>query len=461
MQGRAGGSVKEMMQGGAPRAGQPSMQASPERNVIGGGRAASRAPAPRTSPLLLVLLFVGFIGLGLPDGQLGVAWPSMRQTFGLPLDALGPLLITTIAGSLVASLASGWLVERIGVGWLLALSAFVTAIALFGRALAPTWDLVVLLGILFGLGAGAIDAGLNTYVALTHSPRLLNWLHASFGVGAAAGPAIMLAVLDAGQPWQLGYSIVAVGQVALGLCFVLTIKQWRLASAEPEPVGSAPRTAHVHVTPSAPGGAWLLIGLSVLAFFVYAGVEATAGQWAYSLFVEARGMSPWSAGLATSAYWGMLALGRVLAGLVANQVTPATMVRVSVAGMLAGALLVWLDAGAAVSFVGLTVLGVAAAPVFPTLIAVTPGRLGEARAATAIGFQVGSAALGIAALPSLAGVLAEHLGLEAVASFLVISALALVLLHEAILRSASGLAIRPDRDLAPAIRSAGPGGAVH
>ena len=143
-----------------------------------------------------MLIFVGFVSLGLPDGLLGVAWPSIRQTFGLPLDALGALFLTTVCGYLAASLTSGWVVKGLGVGLLLALSAFATAISLLTFALAPAWAFMIAVGILAGLGGGAIDAGLNSYVALLHSPRLLSWLHACFGLGAATGPAIMLVVLE-------------------------------------------------------------------------------------------------------------------------------------------------------------------------------------------------------------------------------------------------------------------------
>lgn len=458
---------------------------------------ARRPGARRTSLTLLALIFAGFISLGLPDGLLGVAWPSMRRTFGVPLDALGPLLATTILGYLASSLVSGWAVERLGVGRLLALSAFATAAGLLGYALAPTWGLVVLLGLVAGLGAGAIDAGLNAYVALAHSSRLLNWLHACFGLGAATGPAIMMAVLDAGQPWRLGYGIVAGGQTVLGVCFLLTRRQWRMqpvetparppapdgaegsvlpsearaADAVPAPpVGSpAPAAAggHGRAAPAdgrvaadvravplslddraaAVGPARRLTGprhwpapvwLSVALFLLYTGVETAAGQWAYTLFVEGRAMAPHVAGAAVSAYWGALAAGRVLAGLVAHRPTPAMLVRGGALAFLAGAVLVWLDLGQVLSFAGLGLMGLAAAPIFPTLIAVTPSRFGADRAAAIIGVQVAAASLGIAGLPALAGALAARVGLEVIPALLVLASVGLVLLHEVVVRAADG-----------------------
>jgi fucose permease len=461
---------------------------------------AERPAAPRrTSLTVLVLVFVGFVSLGLPDGLLGVAWPSIRQTFGLPLDALGALFFTTVCGYLAASLASGWVVRRTGVGMLLALSALATAVGLLTFALAPAWSAIVLIGVVAGLGGGAIDAGLNSYVALAHSPRLLTWLHACFGIGAAAGPAIMMTVLSAGQPWRVGYAIVGGGQLILGLCFLLTRRQWqprpRAPSPRPpshhEPVatpgagagrsdgassGPSPRLA----PPSADAGAQAPAGslrarsgptatparlerevrplhwhpavwLSILLFLVYTGVETAAGQWAYTLFVEGRAISPQAAGVAVSVYWGALAVGRLLAGLIADRVAPSSLTRWSMAGVLAGAVLIWLNLAPWVSVAGLGLMGLAAAPIFPALIGVTPHRFGAAEAATVIGFQVAAASLGIAGLPALAGVLAARLGLEVIPGLLIFASLLMLGLHEAVLR----LTARPVSQPAPA-RSTGP-----
>jgi fucose permease len=392
-----------------------------------GGRAAGVG----TSITLLILVFVGFISLGLPDGLLGVAWPSIRQTFGLPLDALGALFMTTVVGYLTASLTSAWIVRKIGVGMLLALSAFATAMSLLTFAFAPNWATIVLAGVLAGLGGGAIDAGLNSYVALTHSPRFLSWLHACFGVGAATGPAIMLAVLDAGLPWGAGYAIVGSGQALLGACFLLTSRQWQVATEDDLTPQPSPRRGEGDPGPAGwPPAAWLTIVL----FLVYTGTETAAGQWAYTLFVEGRGIAAQAAGLVVSAYWGGLALGRVLSGLIANRIAPATLTRWSMAGMLVGAILIWLNLTVWLSFGGLVLMGLAAAAVFPSLIAVTPARFGADRASTIIGFQVAAASLGITGLPALSGVLAARVGLETIPLLLIVSSAGMIALHETVLR---------------------------
>jgi fucose permease len=456
----------------------PGATSQPTRSPGTASEPRDRGPAgQRTSLTLLILVFVGFISLGLPDGLLGVAWPSIRQTFGLPLDALGALFLTTVCGYLAASLTSGWVVQRIGVGWLLTLSALATSVSLLTFALTPSWALIVLAGILAGLGSGAIDAGLNSYVALAHGPRLLSWLHACFGVGAATGPAIMMAVLNAGQSWRLGYAIVGAGQLLLGLCFLLTRRQWQMTPASliphepptprppPPHAGEGENTGGLVILPSPLEGrggaaqpmvaprsgplvgregpgvrslvAWpLAIWLSIVLFLVYTGIETAAGQWAYTLFVEGRGISAQAAGVGVSAYWGALAIGRVLAGLVADRVAPATLTRWSMVGMLMGAVLIWLDLTVWLSFAGLVLIGLAAAPVFPSLIGVTPLRFGSKQAPTIIGFQVGAAALGIAGLPALAGVLAARVGLEVIPLLLVVASAGMVALHETVLRLA-------------------------
>lgn len=252
-----------------------------DRQEYGGIVATALTSARRRSALLVGLAYAAFISLGLPDGLTGVAWPSIRGTFGLSLEALGALITTTTVGYLVSSFSSGRALARIGVGWLLIVSCLATAISLLGYGLAPLWGVMVGLGLLAGLGAGAIDAGLNTYAAENFSPRTMNWLHAAFGLGAATGPLIMSGVLGAGQSWRLGYLIVGVAQLVLASCFLITRNQWHTQAghAQATPTAGAPMARTLKL-PSA----WL----SILLFFLYTGLELSAGQWLYTLLTEAR-----------------------------------------------------------------------------------------------------------------------------------------------------------------------------
>lgn len=392
-------------------------------------RASTVRAVSRPGFLLLSLAYVGFVSLGLPDGLLGVAWPSIRTFFHLPLDALGPLLVLFTTGYLLSSFSSGYILARLNVGTLLALSCLATAVSLLGYALAPRWEVMVAFSWLAGLGAGAIDAGLNTYVATHYNARTLNWLHACYGIGAASGPVIMANVMDANLPWQWGYGLVGVGQLGLAGCFSLTRQQW----SQPQPMSRSTAAKHPQVASSLHTLQLPMVWLSVTAFFMYTGLEAATGIWVYSLFTEARAIPDMTAGMWVSAYWGGLTLGRLASGIIIGLVSVPLLLRLCIIGMALGAILIWFDFTMFLSTLGLLVIGVSAAPVFPLLIATTPARLGAAHTANGIGFQVAAAVLGQSLLPSLIGVLAQELGLEIVGPVLLTAALLLLVIYEALL----------------------------
>ncbi len=370
--------------------------------------------------MLVGLSYLSFVSLGLPDGLNGVAWPSIRTYFDLPLDALGALLVMFTLGYLASSITSGWLLARMSVGALLALSCLATAISLIGYTLVPAWWMMVVLGAIAGLGAGAIDAGLNTFAATEFSARMVNWLHACYGIGAATGPLIMTSVLAAGRPWQRGYQIVGLWQLLLAICFILTRKWW--TKPDQTSRSSNPRVSTIRLP---------VVWLSIAVFFVYTGVEAAAGTWAYTLFTESRAVSMTTAGMWVSIYWGSLTAGRLLSGFIVAFVPVRLLLRYSIIAVAFGAALVWLNVTSLLSFLGLSLMGLASAPVFPSLIASTPIRMGEAHTGNAIGFQISAAVLGQSLLPGLVGVLANRLGLEIVGPVLLTASLLLLALYEA------------------------------
>src|SRR5262245_52266707 len=379
-----------------------------------------------SSPLLVVLAYAGFISLGLPDGLLGVAWPSMRVFFHLSLDALGTLLVTFTTGYLLSSCSSGRILARVNVGALLALSCLATAVSLLGYALTPWWGLMVALGVLSGLGAGAIDTGVNTYVATRYSPRMVNWLHACYGIGATSGPVIMTSVLTAGLPWQWGYGIVGMGQLVLALCFGLTRTWWPAATA----ARGTPAHTPVRRAPSRSTLRLPVVWLGIAVFFLYTGIEAATGTWTYSLFTEARAIPASTAGMWISMYWGSLTVGRLVCGAVVSFMSVYLLLRLCIIGVALGATLIWLNMTSMSSFAGLALVGLALAPVFPSLIATTPERLGNAHTANGVGFQIAAAVLGQSLLPGMMGMLARHLGLETVGPALLAAALVLLVLYE-------------------------------
>jgi fucose permease len=285
---------------------------------------------------------------------------------------------------------------------------------------------MVALGVLSGLGAGAIDAGVNTYVATRYSPRMVNWLHACYGIGATSGPVIMTSVLAADLPWQWGYGIVGLGQLVLALCFGLTHTWWPAATAARDTSAHTPvRTVSSRSTLRLP-----VVWLGIAVFFLYTGMEAATGTWTYSLFTEARAIPASTAGMWVSMYWGSLTVGRLLSGAIVSYVSVSLLLRLCIIGVALGATLIWLNLTSMLSCVGLALIGLALAPIFPSLIATTPERLGNAHTANGVGFQIAAAVLGQALLPGMMGILARHLGLEIVGPALLAAALGLLVLYE-------------------------------
>jgi len=348
----------------------------------------------------------------MPDGLLGVAWPSIRASFLIPLDALGILLVATVSGYMTSSFLSGVLIARMGVGKLLAVSCALTGSALIGYTLIPSWWMMVLLGVFAGLGAGAIDAGLNTYVAAHFGEGLMQWLHASYGIGVTSGPIIMTIALTTFNSWRVGYRTVGGFQILLAFCFALTLPLWyrqSVANGKDESKRLTDYKTPLDETLRQPK-----VWLSALLFFIYVGGEVSLGAWTYSLLVESRHIDPATAGLWAGSYWATFTVGRVIAGLDARRVGVNLMVQGSLVGALLGtALLVW-NPSAVANVIAVAAIGFSIAPIFPALTSGTSQRVGAHFAANTIGMQMAATGLGIAVIPSILGVLARRYTLEVI-----------------------------------------------
>jgi len=379
----------------------------------------------RSKKGLIGLIFIAFISLGLPDGLLGVAWPDMSTGFGLPLDAMVMLLVGSTAGYLVSSFFNGVFMQKMGVGGLLSGSCFLTGLALLGYTLTPFWWLLPFLAVLSGLGAGAIDAGLNTYVEEKYGEGLMQWMHACFGIGVTLGPIIMTKGLGLTETWRTGYIIVSVIQLVLALTFLLSISLWG-NSEERDPDSNKDKDDFIKTEEkgSSPGliqtlkhlPSWLSIAL----FFVYTGIEFSMGHWSYTLLTKSRSVNPEIAGLLVSGYWGFFTIGRVLAGFLSYRIKSGKLVQGAVLLGLGGSLLLTLNLGAGVSFLGISIIGLAIAPIFPALVSSTSQRVGKKHTINTIGMQMAAAGLGGALLPGLAGILARNISLETIPVFLVL-----------------------------------------
>jgi fucose permease len=420
-----------------------------DRAAVGAaGVAAERRPEPVTATLAPArtdrrfdLLSLGtFVIVGLPDGMLGTAWPAMRQSFGVPVGDLGLILLVNTIGSVVVAAFVGRLIQRLGVSVLLAVAAACAALGGIGYAVAPGLWLILTIGPLLGAAAGMMDGGLNTAIALTGRPRLLNLLHGFYGIGTALGPLVVTAAILAGS-WRPAYLfLVALDLVAAALW---TLHHRRTPAPDAlRPPGGEEDEAAQRPDVTDPAATWsrrrivTVLTLGLIVFFVYTGLEVSAGQWETSYLRGHLGLSASTAGLAAFGYWGALTAVRIGLALPRRPVP----LRLVIGGGLAGsvgatALICWQpDTGVVVT--GFVILGAALAGIFPALIATTPQRIGEQRARHAIAWQVGAAAAGGSGLSALIGLLIDRTSLAILGPAILTLALLLVLAYAALVRLA-------------------------
>ncbi len=376
----------------------------------------------RHARFTLSLSFAGFILIGLSASLMGVAWPFIRNTFNLSLDALGIQLVVSTAGFLSVSILLGRLIGWMGTGRLLLSSFILGGVGFLGYALAPSWSVLVACSFITGWGVGAVDAGLNYYSAYNQSVRTMNWLHASFGVGATIGPLLMTAILGLGYSWRLGYGVLGGLFLVVALFVALTLPAWQESDGG-ETVSSTPQASVVSTLKR------VIVWLSILLFFVYTGLEGTAGQWTFTLFTEGRGISLALAGTWLSLFWGGLTLGRIVLGAVVDRLGVTQLLRLCMLGAIVATLGIWSQA-AILNAISMVVLGFALGPIFPTLMSQTPNRVGRPFAGHTIGYQMAATSIGIALAPAFAGVLAERSSIEVIAPFLVVTAVLMFGLFE-------------------------------
>lgn len=382
-------------------------------------------PTMAYSPLLLIIAYLGFISLGLPDTVVGVAWPSVRDTFHLPQAAVMVIFVGTGFTYFLSSFFTGKLLQTLGIGLLLASSSGLVAVSALGYASLPVWAAFAACSLLHGFGSGAIDAGINHFVAHHFSARHMNWLHAFYSLGAMLGPAIMTFLLAQQKSWRLGYAVVAVALASLTLVFIATRRHWDSPSAAKSKDVAPVSLSSVLRIP--------LVWLQIAIFFVYTGLELTLGQWSYTLLTESRGISQTVAGTLVTMYWASILAGRILLGFVVERIGIDRLLRYSMVGAVVGSAILVYGSHPDYLALGLVLAGFGLSPVFPCLMSRSPQRLGSSLSAHAIGLQVSASMLGGAGLPSFAGFLAQHESLEAIPLTAFALACTVVGLHELIL----------------------------
>ncbi|WP_102050610.1 MFS transporter [Pygmaiobacter massiliensis] len=366
--------------------------------------------------ILLVLIYLAFIGLGLPDSLLGAAWPQLRIDIGAPLSGAGMVSMIVTAGTIVSSLVSARVIRRFGTGKVTAISTALTAAALLGYAFAPAYWWLCIMAIPLGLGAGAVDAALNNFVALHYKAHHMSWLHCFWGLGATAGPILLSVFLARPQGWRTGIRSIGLLQLALVAVLTFSLPLWRKVTEKKE-IGSAATSE-----PVSNREALRLRGLpaALLTFFCYCGAELGCGLWASSFLVASRGVAPAQAAGWVSLYYAGITAGRFFSGFAMHRLTCPAMIRLGGLTSLAGCVMLVLPLPTVFSAVALVLIGLGCAPVYPCMIHETPARFGEANSQTAMGLQMATAYCGSTLMPPLLGLLAQLVSVTVFPWFLMV-----------------------------------------
>ena len=353
--------------------------------------------------LLLAVIYLAFIGLGLPDSLLGAAWPMIYPQFGVPVSSMGLISMIISAGTILSSLNSSRLTRALGAGKVTLLSTALTAIALLGFGMSRSLWQLCFWAVPYGLGAGSVDAALNNYVALHYASRHMSWLHCMWGVGTIIGPSLMSAALTGGHGWSGGYLLTALVQGLIVAVLLLSLPLWgRPTSGN----GSETETAALSLREvlAIPGAKEVM-----LCFFGYCALESTAGLWAASYLTLARDIpAETAAGFAALFYLGITA-GRAVSGWIAPHLGDDGMIRLGLWGIGLGLAALLLPGPAAVSLAGLVIIGLGCAPIYPSIIHSIPAHFGAHRSQAVIGVQMASAYVGSMAMPPLFGLMARQI----------------------------------------------------
>jgi len=355
--------------------------------------------------LLLVIIYLSFISLGLPDALLGAAWPIMSQEFSVPVSYAGGISLIIAIGTVISSLLSDRLTKWLGAGKVTAISVAMTAAAIFGFSVSDQFWQLCLWAVPYGLGAGSVDASLNNYVALHYASRHMSWLHCMWGLGASVGPYIMGLALTGGMGWNQGYGIIAVIQILLSAVIFLSLPLWKKRTDEPGENGAKAKPLTMGQILAIPGAKEVM-----LAFFCYCALEQTCILWGSSYFVLHNGLDEETAASLASLYMLGLTFGRFLNGFLTYKINDTNLIRLGAAIVGLGVAVMLLPLGKWAAMIGLTLMGLGSAPVYPCIIHSTPEHFGEENSQALIGVQMASAYIGICCMPPLFGILANHIG---------------------------------------------------
>ena len=365
--------------------------------------------------ILLIIIYIAFISLGLPDAILGSAWPLMHTDLNVPISYAGIATMIVSGGTIISSFFSEKMIRKFGTGKVTTISVLLTATGLLGIYFAPSFIWICLLGIPLGIGAGAVDAALNNFVALHYEAKHMNWLHCFWGIGATSGPFIMSLFLLNQNGWRIGYATIGIIQAILVICLFISLPLWRQFETTQKVEEEDDNDIKIKSLLKIPGAKPTLI-----AFFCYCAVELTTGLWASSYLVVNDGLAVELAAKWASFYYLGITVGRFIAGFLTMKLTNTQMIRIGQTICIIGAILLVLPITSVFKLIGLIFIGLGCAPIYPAMLHETPNRFGKELSQRLMGIQMATAYVGSTLIPPLFGALSKVLGLQMLPYFLLI-----------------------------------------
>ena len=354
--------------------------------------------------LLLIIIYLAFISLGLPDALLGSAWPSMHPELGVPVSYAGVISMIIALGTIVSSLMSDRMTLKLGAGKVTSISVAMTASALFGFSLSNSFLALCLWAIPYGLGAGSVDAALNNYVALHYESKHMSWLHCMWGIGASVGPYIMGYVLTGGGNWNGGYRLIGILQIVLTMLLVFSLPLWKHGTENKEGNDTPRKALSLLQIIYIPGAKAVM-----LCFFCYCSIEQTAGLWAASYLNLYKGVpAETAAGFASMFFLG-ITIGRAFSGFITMKLNDTQMVKLGLGVIAVGIAAMFLPGNSWIAIAGLILIGLGCAPIYPAMLHSTPDRFGAEQSQAIFGVQMASAYIGTCTMPPLFGFIAGTL----------------------------------------------------
>jgi fucose permease len=384
------------------------------------------------SIILLIIIYLSFISLGLPDALLGSAWPLMYLELNVPLHYAGYVSMIIAGGTVISSILSARIIGRLGTGVVTTVSVLMTALALLGFSFSSEFILLCLWAIPLGLGAGSVDAALNNYVALHYKAKHMSWLHCFWGVGASMGPVIMSFFLIQRSSWNLGYRTIGIMQCGLVLILLISISLWgKNGSSQNHEEKEIPRDTSFPNLFRIPGVKPIMV-----AFFCYCTIETTIGLWGSSFLVIEKCIAPERAAQWISLYYIGITLGRFISGFLTMKLNNRQMVRLGQCLIVFGIIALLLPFGKALLLPGFFIILLGCAPIFPSLLHETPVNFGTERSQAIMGLQMASAYVGTTFMPPLFGMMASRVGFHIFPFFIVAVLVVNVMMVEMLNRNA-------------------------